>query len=185
MSKTTIFLLIGAVGVLVAAIVIAWVDWPSNGDWTEAGAQGDFWGGHFSPAASLAAALLFVIAILLQYKELKLQREELAATRQEMAAARKVHEQQAEALRLQADMLKRQGATSERSAIVSSIIEMIRFRANLEMMQYAKEGPKLMVAKRYLDSSKGYLRQLLGSPLIDDDERAGLIIAARIPSDEE
>ena len=102
MSKATIFLLIGVVVVIVAAVVLVWMDWPSNGDWPEAGVRGDFWGGHISPAASLVAALLFVIAILLQYQELKLQREELAATRKEMAAARKVHEQQAEALNLQA-----------------------------------------------------------------------------------
>ena len=182
MSKANIYLLIGAVGVMVAAIVTAivlvWLDWPSNGDWAEAGVRGDFWGGHISPAASLVAALLFVIAILLQYQELKLQREELAATRQEMAAARKVHERQAEALNLQADMLKRQGTASERSAIVSNIIEMIRYRADLQINKFARHD----VARNFLRSSEGYLRALLLSPLINNDDRTLLEKAARLSS---
>lgn len=185
MSKATIFLLIGVGVVVVAAVVLVWLDWPPNGDWAVAGVRGDFWGGHISPAASLVAALLFVIAILLQYQELKLQRHELAATRQEMAAAREVHEQQAEALNLQADMLKRQGAASERSAIVSSIIEMIRFRADLEMSKHRYAPEKGVVAVKYIKSTEAYLRKLIDSPLIDDDERAGLTIAARISNDGE
>lgn len=165
---------------MVAAIVFAWVDWPSDGDWTKAGARGDFWGGHFSPAASLAAALLFVIAILLQYKELKLQREELAATRKEMAAARAVHERQSQALHFQCDLIERQAAASERSAIVSNIIEVIRFRADLEMRQFATEAPKFDVAQSYLASSKPYLEFLLSRIKLDPDERRSLQAAAKI-----
>lgn len=185
MSKAIWLLLIGVTVVFAGTVVFVWVDWPSNGNWAEAGVRGDFWGGHISPAASLVAALLFVIAILLQYQELKLQRQELAATRQEMAAARKVHERQAEALNLQADMLKRQAAASERSAIVSNIIEVIRFRADLEMRKYVGKNPPHVIAQQYLNSSTGYLRQLLASPLIDEDERVGLTITARIASDDE
>lgn len=182
MSKAIWFLLIGVAVVFAAAVVFVWVDWPSNGDWAEAGVRGDFWGGHISPAASLVAALLFVIAILLQYQELKLQRQELTATRQEMAAARKVHERQAEALNLQADLLKRQAAASERSAIISNIIEVIRFRADLEIRKHGTDTVMAgLVAEEYKDSTDAYLRQLIESPLISQEERVRLRAAAALP----
>ena len=62
---------------------------------------------------------------------------------------------------------------------------MIRFRADMDIKQYFHDEAKLDVAIKYMNSTEAYLRQLIDSPLINDDERAGLTTAAGLPSDDE
>lgn len=75
--------------------------------WGNAGARGDYWGGHFAAASGLAGTLILFAALLLQGKELKLQRKELRDSRE-------VAEQQAEALDEQTDELKAQNDNLKR-----------------------------------------------------------------------
>lgn len=138
-----------ALTVAVASVGVAIADWFLADDWAQRAQRGDYFGGHFSVAGSIAGAILLCVAVLfqrdavrgqtaavaMQQEELQLQREELAATRTEMEAARRVSEGQR-------DLMPRQVMVASEAATISQIIEALRFRNELDIrIQELKDTP--------------------------------------------
>ena len=121
---------VGIAMLLIAGAIFTLIrDWPSSDAEVKiAGAWGDFFGGHLAGAGTIAAALLFFVAVSLQSKELGAQREELSLTRKEMKASREVSMEQVAQLR-------QQTAISRHSAHISRILEVMQIQSALEDKQ--------------------------------------------------
>lgn len=100
---------------LVVAIVLLFYTQQCAFDWGEAGARGDWLGGHIGAAAALAGALLFFGALWMQ--------------RRELIETREVAREQAEALRSQTAELEKQNrfaANRERTQWVLDVSERLQ-----------------------------------------------------------
>lgn len=165
--------------ILLGAGLLAFLDRPSVLGLRDAGQVGDYWGGHFSAAGALAAAILFFVAILLQRDELMEQRKELRLTREEMKLAREVST-------VQADQLTKQTNIAKNSATVSRILEVIRLRQVLvdsqRNLNLRDPGDRARFRQIARESSRTdlYLENLLRDESLDSDERRLLEKAAAI-----
>ena len=169
--RVTYWLLIGfAFVVILVGIGLLIYNWPGESV-EQAGQRGDFFGGHLAAAGSLAGALLFFVAILLQRDELAAQRAELKLTREEMERARDV-------TTVQADELKKQTKIAQKAAMVSSIIQIVRMRAELEVKMQdvpndtGSRGPYIQATANELSKSRTLLIRLISQPGFEDWERA-------------
>jgi hypothetical protein len=137
-------------------LLVMYLDRPSVDGWASAGQRGDFIGGHLSAAASLTAAGLFFVAILLQRDELREQRNELKLSR--------------EIANKQAKEMEQQTLIAERSVVITQILEIYQLivRAWIDSQRAGRQIP------RTLDRARQYVDQLLESELLNDIERGEL-----------
>lgn len=164
---------------LAASIYLTYTDRAIMSDGQEAianaGARGDFWGGHIGAGASLAGTFFFFSALMLQ-------QEELRAQRQELKAAREIASRQEKTLR-------RQNEIAEKNATVSRLFtlrdERDRFYADLrECAKIRRDGTEVrdVNARRYRSAYPRFaavewiMQDLLDRPFFDKDERSHLII---------
>lgn len=165
--------------ILLGAGLLAFLDRPSVLGLRDAGQVGDYWGGHFSAAGALAAAILLLVAIFLQRDELIEQRKELALTREEMKLAREVSTVQAEQLTAQTNIAKN-------SATVSRILEVIRVRQLLVDSQRslnlngASHRARFRQIAREISRTDLYLQSLLQDRSLGDEEQNHLTKAVAI-----
>lgn len=172
-KPSKVVLLIAAVPIGAAIIQMAWIRATSVGanggpNWTEIGARGDWWGGHFGAGAALTSAILFFYAVWLQHSELQ-------ETRKELRLARGVYEEQKHQLKRQADI-------AEKAAINSYILEIAEVRKPwLEAWCQSHEQDTMLNINRRgtLQDEMGacdrYIYDLLDSPLFTDGERQHIV----------
>lgn len=165
--------------ILLGAGLMAFLDRPSVRGLENAGQVGDYWGGHFSAAGALAAALLLLVAIFLQRDELMEQRKELRLTREEMKLAREVST-------VQAEQLTKQTKIAKNSATVSRILEVIRIRQMLVDSQRSlnltgeSDRAQFRQIARQISRTDLYLQSLLQDRSLSADEQSHLAKAAAI-----
>lgn len=174
-----------AVVVFIATIVFTVVNYVSTDDWTDRGTRGDFLGGHVAAGMTFVANLLLLVALLMQRQELKYQREELRATRDEMRQSREVSERQETHLRKQVQI-------SEKTAIITRIVEFSQLRDQLRVARiqavpktYAGSPERTAEIGKQIQETDGWwrervegvdllLKSLLEQDCLGDTERSAI-----------
>jgi len=133
-------------GAITASIAITALDFPAAssarpGDWSEGGQRGDFWGGHVASGASLAGTMFFLLALLLQSRELRAQGKQLAATqefqKQQADSTQKLSENAA----AQARALEVQSRLAWEGTVTALVTQAVRLRQEYEVhRQTANQG---------------------------------------------
>lgn len=139
-----------------------------NGNWAELASRVTYWGDMVAAGGSIAGALVLIVAVLLQRDELALQREELRLTREEMRQARAVYETQER-------HMARQTELSERSAVLTHLMQIMEYRANqrINTLPAMRQVPGLSeLGDRILRGTRMYMDFLLSQKCITDEDRA-------------
>jgi hypothetical protein len=131
---------------------------------------GDAIGGPFGVGASMAAAVLFFGAMVMQRRELRLQRDELRLQRDELAQTREVLTEQKAVAEAQKKVFERQAELAERDVLMQTLIGLLSQKNDLMVKWWFKDGDRGLRVTNEILGLSALVLHYLDHPSLDTEE---------------